>query len=639
VSARKSSTDFGSSFDKQLRKSLSRLELLYLSLGGIIGSGWLFASLYTAAYAGSDAVLSWIIAGILTIFIGLAYAEISSAIPKSGGIARYPHYTHGGIVGYLITWSYFLTASSTSSIEAEAVIEYVSSYDKSLSSLLTATGSFNGQQITILTPMGMLVAILLLILFFFINYFGVNVLGKVTHGTGWWKLLVPTITAILLLAFDFHPQNLSMHSFSLRDFSTVLYSIPATGVIYSFLGFRQAIEYGGEGKRAEKDIPFAVIGSLLVAIALYSLLQIAFIGGIDWSNLYLNESGRLVPINPGNWSALTSAVTKSGVAISNGPFYVLLTSTPLKGILALIFLVWSYILILDAIISPSGTGWIYLGSTARTVYAFATNGYLPEIFLRIGKTKVPTFSLLLSLILGIIFLLPFPSWYALVGFNSLTTVLTYIMGGIGLAVLRKHAPELKRPFKAPAASIIAPIATLAAGLIVYWSGFATLFYVFTAVFLGLPLFFIFYANKVLGIRRGLGIAVSVIDVLVNLGLALYLFYSTDGLIKANNVAFLVYFAGISIMLIGNMLVLLLKSRQKKEINAGWWLVFFILAIYVLSYFGGFGLYTVIPFPEDTLVAIIVILAFYFWAVHSGFRTEAIEKIIEETKEGDNLKFD
>jgi len=632
VTARESARDFGSYSDKQLRKSLSRLELLYLSLGGIIGSGWLFTSLYAAAYAGSEAVLSWIIGGILAIFIGLTYAEISSAIPKSGGIARYPHYTHGGLVGYLITWSYFLAAASTTSIEVEAVIEYISSYDKSLSSLLTTTGYFNGQQITILTPMGMLVATLLLILFFFINYAGVNVLGKVTHGTGWWKLLVPTITAILLLAFDFHPQNFSISSFSSTSFSTVLYSIPATGVIYSFLGFRQAIEYGGEGKKPEKDIPFAVIGSLVIAIALYSLLQIAFIGGIDWRNLYLNESGKLVPVTPGNWSALTSAVTKNGIAISNGPFYVLLTSTPLTGILALIFLVWSYILILDAIVSPSGTGWIYLGSTARTIYAFATNGYLPEIFLRVGRTKVPTLSLLLSLILGIIFLLPFPSWYALVGFNSLTTVLTYIMGGIGLAVLRKTAPDLKRPFKLSGASIIAPIATVAAGLIIYWSGFVTLFYVLTAIFFGLPLFLTFYANKVLGIKRNLGIVISIVDILANLGLSLYLFYFTNGLTKSNNIAFLIYLTGISIMLISNMLVLFLKSSQKKEINAGWWLVFFILAIYALSYFGSFGLYAAIPFPEDTLIAAIMILAFYFWAVYSGFRTEAIEEIIEETKE-------
>jgi amino acid transporter len=82
------------------------MELFYIGLGGIIGSGWLFATLYAAENAGGASILSWIIGGVLISFMALAYAEISSAIPKSGGIARYPHYTHGGLVGFIMTWAY-----------------------------------------------------------------------------------------------------------------------------------------------------------------------------------------------------------------------------------------------------------------------------------------------------------------------------------------------------------------------------------------------------------------------------------------------------------------------------------------------------------------------------------------------------
>jgi len=639
----KGARDLGTSSDKQLRKSLGKFELLYLSLGGIIGSGWLFASLSTAAYAGGAAILSWIIAGILIMFVGIAYSEIGAAIPKSGGIARYPHYTHGGLVGYLITWAYFLSAASVPAIEAAAAIEYIGSYYPQL----VTTGTFNGSPVTILTPLGIALAGLLLIFFFFLNYFGVNILGKVTHGAGWWKLLVPSITVILILAFYFHPSNFSLGggffpsaeyvkggSSGISGFSAVLFAIPTTGVIFSYLGFRQAVEYGGEGKNPKKDIPFALIGSLLIALALYTLLQVAFVGGINWNNLYLNESGKLVPVTPGNWSALSTAVTSSGVPISVGPYLVLLQSAPVVGLVSLIFLGWSYFLIIDAVVSPSGTGWIYTGTSTRTLYAFASNGYLPELFLKIGKTRIPTYSLITAIIIGFIFLLPFPSWYALVGFISSATVLTYIMGGIGLAVLRKHAPELNRPFKAPLASIIAPIATLAAGLIVYWSSFGVLFYVFTAVFLGLPVFFAYYASKMLGINRLTATIVGIVDLVVDLGLGYYLFTATSGLTAPNNFAFAIYIVVIAAMLIGSVafLVSAVPKDVKREINAGWWLIGLILAIYILSYFGGFGLYTVIPFPYDTIAAAIVVLIFYFWAVRSGFRTEAIEEIIEETQE-------
>ena len=639
----KGARDLGTSSDKQLRKSLGKFELLYLSLGGIIGSGWLFASLATATYAGGAAILSWIIAGILIMFVGLAYSELGAAIPKSGGIARYPHYTHGGLVGYLITWAYFLSAASVPAIEAAAAIEYIGSYYPQL----VTTGTFNGATITILTPLGIVLAGLLLIFFFFLNYFGVNILGKVTHGAGWWKLLVPTITVILILAFYFHPSNFSLGggffpyaeyvkggSSGISGFSAVLFAIPSTGVIFSYLGFRQAVEYGGEGKNPKKDIPFALIGSLLIALALYTLLQVAFVGGINWNNLYLNESGKLVPVTPGNWSALSTAVTSSGVPISAGPFLVLLQSAPVVGLASLIFLGWSYFLIIDAVVSPSGTGWIYTGTSTRTLYAFATNGYLPELFLKIGKTRIPTYSLITALIIGFIFLLPFPSWYALVGFISSATVLTYIMGGIGLAVLRKHAPELNRPFKAPLASIVAPIATIAAGLIVYWSSFGVLFYVFTAIFLGFPIFLFFYVSKMLGVDRLESIVMGLVNLSVYIEMAYYLFTQTSGLTTANNMAFVIYIAVIAAMLITNMAFLLtsVPPDVKKEISAGWWLIGLILAIYVLSYFGGFGLYTVIPFPYDTIVTAIVVLGFYFWAVKSGFRTEAIEEIIEQTQE-------
>ncbi|MEM4146656.1 MAG: APC family permease, partial [Metallosphaera sp.] len=119
--------DLGLNSDKQLRRSLGKLELLYLSLGGIIGSGWLFGALYTAEDAGGSAILSWIIAGILVMFVGLAYSELGSSIPKSGGIVRYPHYSHGGIAGYIITWTYFLSAASVPAIEATATVTYLSS--------------------------------------------------------------------------------------------------------------------------------------------------------------------------------------------------------------------------------------------------------------------------------------------------------------------------------------------------------------------------------------------------------------------------------------------------------------------------------------------------------------------------------
>jgi len=642
----KGARDLGIESDKQLRKALGKFELLFLSIGGIIGSGWLFASLDAAAYAGSGAILGWIIAWILIMFIGLAFAEIASAIPKSGGIARYPHYTHGGWVGFIMSWAYFIVAISTPPLEAEAVTEYIGSFSPKLSSLLVTTGTFNGTTVTILTPVGLGIAVLLMLFFFFLNYLGVKALGEASHGVGWWKLLIPTITVILLLALSFHPSNFTLGggffpsaqyvaggSAGIAGIAAVFYAIPTTGILFAYTGFRQSVEYGGEGKNPGKDIPLALIGSLSIALVLYVLLQTSFIGAINWNALYLNESGKLVPVTPGNWSALSTAVTKSGIQVASGPFFTLLRIAPVAGLAALILLGWSYILMIDAVVSPSGTGWIYLGTATRSFYALAANGYLPGFFLKIGKTRIPIYALIASLILGIIFLLPFPSWYEIVGLNTSATVVNYIMSGITLGVLRKTAPDLKRPYKLPAASVIAPLATLAAGLMLYWSGFGVLFYVYTTVFLGIPIFMFFYASKWLGIKRSTATTIGIVDLAIDLGLAFYLFYATSGLSHANNIAFAIYYIIIAAMFIGTTAFLAYAAPKevKREINAGWWAVIYLLIIYLLSYFGAFGLNTVIPFPWDTIIAAIITLGFHFWAVHSGFRTEAIEEIIEEQK--------
>ena len=108
--------------DKKLRRELSFRDLLMLSLGGIIGSGWLFAVLAASADAGPAVIVSWIVGGILVLFIALNYAEVSGMIPRTGAIVRYPHLSHGSYTGYILGWTYMLSAVTVPTIEAEAVV-------------------------------------------------------------------------------------------------------------------------------------------------------------------------------------------------------------------------------------------------------------------------------------------------------------------------------------------------------------------------------------------------------------------------------------------------------------------------------------------------------------------------------------
>ena len=518
------------------------MDLLFLSLGGIIGSGWLFAASGAAVLAGPSAVVAWIVGGLIVLAIALVYSELGGMIPRSGAIVRYAQFSHDSFAGYIFGWAYFLSAVSVPAIEAEAVVTYASTY---INGLVAASG--------VLTIPGIAIAMLLMFLFFGLNYVGIRIMGKTNTGVTWWKLIVPLATVIILLGVGFNPGNFALSSgFLYGGWPSVFAAISLSGIVFSYLGFRQALDYGGEAKTPQKSIPRATIASVLIGIGLYSLLQVVFIGHVDWS---------AIGVSAGNWGALAKA--SGAKTLFDAPFATLSTSA---GLVLL-----TYVLYADAYVSPSGTLSVYLGTSQRTLYGMGANGYYPAALTKIHeKYRIPVLPLVASLVVGFIFFLPFPSWYKLVGFISGATVFTYIVGGSALMALRKHAPELKRPFRLTGASILSPIAFVGSALIVYWTGWPYVAYIAIAIFAGLLVYAVFYLTS-----------------------------------KVDNIF------------------------TAKSMKSGLWVPLFILALLALSYlgettYGGIGVF---PFPLDFVVVIIVSLIFYAISVVSATKTDEIEQMI------------
>ncbi|ESQ25254.1 MAG: Amino acid transporter [uncultured Acidilobus sp. OSP8] len=627
--------------DKQLRRALNFWDIAYLVIGAMIGSGWLFGSLYAAAMVGPGAILSWLVAGVLMLFIALAFAELAGMIPKSGAIVRYPQYSHGSLTSFMLAWAYLLSAITVAPAEAEAVVTYMGSY---VPGLLTPTG--------VLTAFGLFVAFLFTVFFFLLNYFGVHVMGKTNTGVGWWKLLVPLITIVLLLALYLHPSNFTTPSLLPYGAAPLFFALPTTGIVFAYLGFRQGLEYGGEAKNPQRDVPLGTVIGFLIVVAIYVLLQTAFVGGVDWSKLVLNvstgSSWKLVPVKPGQWGNLTSALVNIAgyPSLSHGPFYEILRMSAIP-----ILVGWGIFLLIDAIVSPSGTGWIYEGTATRTFYGMAADGHLPDWFLWLNKYKVPWVSLLASLVVGALFLIPYPAWVYIASFISSTTVYTYMIGGPAVLVLRRTAPQAPRPFRLPAAWVIGALAFIAAFLIVYWSTFAVLWGVVALILAGLPLFFMYTLPSRYGFNRSLGAAIGVVYWFV-LGLTTYFFLYQDVVQAASTmisngvpihkvlmatVPYFIYW------LVINMAVTIaaiyvtstkLPEEGKQHIRAGWWIVITTFVGLILSFLGPFGPYAsanyaIIPFPWDTVTAAVVALVLFFWAAYSGIYTKDLEIVLRD----------
>ena len=546
--------------DKKLKKSLNTWDLYFLSLGGIIGSGWLFAAAAAASTTGPASIISWIIGGVLVLFIALVYAELGGMIPRSGAISRYGHYSHGGVAGLFFGWTYFLSAVSVPAIEAEAVITYASSYISGLS--YTAPNPIDpAASVALLTGLGIVLAGILIVAFYGLNYAGVRIMGKTNTGMTWWKLIIPSVTIVMLAFLVFHSSNFTSPALGgflpSHNSATIFEAVSTDGIVFSFLGFRQALDYGGEAKTPQKSIPRATIFSVLTGIVVYILLQVVFIGAINPTKLAAAHG----------WLGLASSSSTYASGVISAPFAFLAKSS---GIFALVVL--TYILYADAYVSPAGTLNVYAGTSTRTLFGLAEIGYFPKALSRVSKkTRVPVLPIILSVIIGLIFLAPFPSWYALVGLITGATAFTYIVGGSALMVFRKEAESLKRPFKLPFATILAPIAFVGATLIVYWSGWPTIPYLAIGIFLGIVVYLIILASH-----------------------------------KVENVF------------------------TKDNIKAGWWVPAYILVLTLLSYLGegDYGGTNTLPYPYDFVVVIIVAIIFYLISIKSGYRTDEIKDIID-----------
>jgi amino acid transporter len=442
--------------ENRLQRRVGLRGLTMVSLGSIIGSGWLLGALTAAKVAGGASIISWILAGAVIALLALVHAELGSTYPVSGGTARFPFMTFGALGGFTGGWMAWLQAVTIAPIEVEATLGYLNSKFTSLN-IINPNGTLDGE--------GILIGAGFLLVFSVINTMGVRWLAETNSIAVIWKIIVPLITIIALMVAVFHFSNFTAGGgFAPYGFHGIFAALPL-GIVFAVQGFEQAIQIGGEAKDPQKNIPRAVILSMIIGTVIYLLLEVAFVVALNPRNLL---HGWANPI--------------AGVK-SFGPYATLATDAGLGWL--------STLLIIDSVISPAGTGLVYLGTSSRLSYGLGRNGYFPQVISKITRRGVPFVSICIAFVVGLLVFLPFPSWSGLVGLVTSATVLMYAMAPPSLAGLRKQDPDRPRGYRLPAASVLCPVAFICADMIVYFAGFSTIFwlYVLTAVgFIGFAIY-------------------------------------------------------------------------------------------------------------------------------------------------------
>lgn len=440
-----------------MRRDVGLLGLTFTSVGCVIGSGWLLSALLASSVAGPAAILAWGIGGVIVLVLALVYAELGAAYPVTGGTSRIPHIAFGPIAGFSSGWLAWLGSVTLAPIEVEAALQYLTPKVHAVT-LTQQKGSA-----VVLTAAGFAVGAVLLLLFAVINVLGVRRLSDSNNAIVSWKIAIPLLTVVALIVTAFHGSNFTSGSaggFMPFGWKGVLTALPL-GVVFSLTGFEQAVQMGGESRNPGRDMPRAVIGSVIIGIVLYLALQLAFIGSLSPSALL---HGWAHPIGKGDF----------------GPFATLATTLGLGWLAVLLYI--------DAVVSPGGTGLIYTGTSSRAAFTMSRSGYAPKPFSKIGKRGVPYASIALSFFVGLLMFLPFPGWQKLVSFITSASALMFAFAPISLAVLRRNDPDRERPYRMPYAKVLAPASFVAATLLVYWGGWETTWKLLAAIGIGFVVF-------------------------------------------------------------------------------------------------------------------------------------------------------
>ena len=174
-----------------LKRDISTINILSVSAGGMIGSGWLFSPFISAQMAGSNALMSWIIAAVFMLFVALPLCELGTMFPISGGMSNYPTFTHGREVGFLFAWSSWLSYVVMTPIEIQAILQYSSHFFP----ILTEGNS----EALSLSPIGYLVAVGVMLFVVLLNSYGIKLLAECNKYTSIIKFILPSIAIVSLI--------------------------------------------------------------------------------------------------------------------------------------------------------------------------------------------------------------------------------------------------------------------------------------------------------------------------------------------------------------------------------------------------------------------------------------------------------
>lgn len=394
-----------------LKKELGAFDLTMLGIGAIIGTGiFVLTGVAAAEHAGPALVLSFILSGLACVFAALCYAEFASSVPVSGSAYTYSYATFGELIAWMLGWDLILEYG----VAASAVAAGWSGYFQGLlagfgielpKALTSAYDPANGTFIDV--P-----AIVIVLLITFLLTQGVRKSARFN------AIMVVIKVAVILLfiavgVWYVKPENWT--PFMPFGFSGV--AAGAATVFFAYLGFDAVSTAAEEVRNPQRNMPIGIIASLVICTLLYIAVSLILTGIVPYDQLGVK--------NPVAFAL--NYIQQDWVA----------------GFISL-----------GAITGITTVLLVMLYAQTRLFYAISRDGLLPSLFAKVSERKqVPLVNswvtgIAVSIFAGVIPL------NKLAHLTNIGTLFAFTTVAIGILVLRKTEPNLKRSFMVPFVPVI-----------------------------------------------------------------------------------------------------------------------------------------------------------------------------------------
>lgn len=276
----------------ELKKNLGFWTVFSITITAMIGTGMFFGTSLAASRSGNASILVWVFLGIITIYVGACFGELTSMYPRAGGIYEFTKHAYGrGLPSFLTGWTSWIVINVMNSLLIVAALDYIVP-----------------QEVNIVIKAG-LSALIIIVLNYF-AYLGTDSIGAILGGFAF-IILALLVTLISVGATHIHFSNYTPF------FSTpwVYMFVAFFFIVETYFGWENATFMAEETIDAERVIPKAIMWASVFVSVLGVLLAVVMLGIVPWQILGKSATP-LADVTSILFSSTAAIIIKIGVALA-----------------------------------------------------------------------------------------------------------------------------------------------------------------------------------------------------------------------------------------------------------------------------------------------------------------------------------